>query len=39
VLASVNQRLDDVLARFERVHQGRDFHEIWPSAYDVKDVH
>ena len=39
VLAGVNQRLDDVRARFERVHHGRDFHEIWPSAYDVKDIH
>src|SRR5271157_1284813 len=39
VLASMDQGLNDVLARFERVHHGRHFHEIWASAYDVKYVH
>ena len=39
MLAGMNQGLDDMLARFERVHHGRHFHEIWPSAYDVKYVH
>src|ERR1700732_5226519 len=39
VLAGVNQRLDDVLARLERVHHRRHFYEIWASAYDVKYVH
>jgi hypothetical protein len=39
VLASVNQPLDDVLARLERIHHRRHFDEIWASAYDVKYVH
>ena len=39
VLAGVNQSLDNVLARLERIHHGRHFHEIWTRAYDVKYVH
>jgi hypothetical protein len=39
MLAGMNQGLDDVLVRFERVHHRRHFHEIWASAYDVKYVH
>ena len=39
VLAGVNQGLDDLLARLERIHHGRHFHEIWASANDVKYVH
>src|SRR5258708_29245282 len=39
VLASMNQSLDDVLARLERVHHRRHFHKIRASPYDVKYVH
>ncbi len=39
VLASMDERLNDVLARFKRVHHRRHFHEIWASADDVQYVH
>jgi hypothetical protein len=39
VLACVDQRLDDVLELFKRVHHGRHFHEIRTSAHEVKYVH
>jgi len=35
----VDEGLDHVLARLERVHHGRDFHEIWSSSDYVKYVH
>ena len=39
VLAGVDERLNDVFARFERVHHGRHFHEIRAGADNVKYVH
>jgi hypothetical protein len=39
VLAGMNQGLDNVLARLERVHHRHHFYEIWTRAYDVKYVH
>ena len=39
LLAGMNQGLDNVLARVERVHHRRHFYEIWTRAYAVKYVH
>src|SRR5277367_2248014 len=35
----MNQRLDNVWAGFERVHHGRNLHEIRSSAHDVNYFH
>jgi len=35
----MDQGLNDLLARLEGIHHGRNFHEIWAGAYDVKYVH